>query len=370
VAVNNGRAAALIVALASCRAGSPADPDAGPPLRLIDAAPRIADATTIPLAVDFTVSNCPLFETGPRCTGSAPLTLEFVPLGTASVTKYLWEFGDGVRSSDRTPTHTYAFPGTYDVSLAGGGVAGSAPRLRPGFVVVTTNPVGAPCDVDQQCELGLTCYCGSVQKCTAAFTRGLCASRCTDGSCPQMQTCADLSRAATATAEPWQQTLCLQTCVSDDDCAPGLRCRTLPSPGPTGWTHGCFAGAAAAPGSACRSAGGQLRGGACITGQCVDLGANGQCSLDCAKGPCPPGAVCAELTDGRHLCLQRCSADVACDRDPLLACEPPNPGPLGFTATAPPGATYCAPKVCTRHEDCGPAGLCHDDPNGAHCVLR
>jgi hypothetical protein len=362
-----------MVALASCHGSSSADaPDAATSLRLVDAALPAPDATTIPLAVDFTVSSCPQFEAGPRCTGPAPLTLEFVPLGTASVTKYLWEFGDGISASDRTPTHTYAFPGTYDVSLAGGGIAGSAPRVRMGFVVVTANGAGDPCDVDQQCDSGLSCYCGSTQQgtCSAAFTRGLCTAPCTDGSCPQATTCADLGRALTAPPEPWQMPLCLPICMTDDDCAPGLRCRALPSPGPTGWTSACFTGAGAAPGSSCRNAGGQLRDDACVTGQCVDLGANGLCSLDCAKGPCPPGSVCATFTDGRHVCLQRCGADVPCDRDPLLACEPPNPGPLGFTADVSPGVSYCAPKICTKQEDCGPAGLCRDDASGAHCVRR
>jgi hypothetical protein len=369
--VKYGFAIALVVTLlGGCRDGSSAGSDAAANLRMVDAGSARADAITIPLAVDFTVSQCPQFEAGPRCTGQAPLTLEFVPLGTASVTKYFWDFGDGVRSSDRTPTHTYAFPGTYGVTLIGAGVAGSAPRTHDGFVVVDANGTGAPCDVDQQCNAGLSCICGSMQKCNAAFVRGLCASPCAAGGCRPMETCAELGLTAAMPPEPWQKQLCLASCTTDDDCAPGLRCRDLPSPTMTGWTRGCFPGAAAAPGSSCRNAGGQLRNDACVTNQCADLGANGVCSRDCSKGPCPPGAVCATFTDGRQLCLQRCGADVACDSDPLLACEPPNAGPLGFTATIPAGATYCAPKICAKHEDCGPAGLCHDDQNGAHCIRK
>jgi hypothetical protein len=43
-------------------------------------------------------------------------------------------------------------------------------------------------------------------------------------------------------------------------------------------------------------------------------------------------------------------------------------GPLGFSVME--MGTYCAPKVCAKHEDCGPAGTCRDDQNGAHCVRR
>jgi hypothetical protein len=362
----------VMLLLASCRNGAAPGPDGSVNIRPADAA-VFGDATSIPLAVDFTVSACPRFESGPRCSGPAPLTLEFVPLATASVTKYLWDFGDGTtKSSARAPLHTYALPGIYDVTLVGGGVAGSAPRARLGFVVVTANQTGDPCDVDQQCDSRLRCICGSAAKCTAAFTRGLCSTGC-GGGCQAQEVCADLSlTAASDGAEPWQQALCLKSCQSDDECGAGLHCRDLPAAGGAGtWLRGCFPGAAADAGTSCRNASGQLRNDACLTGQCIDLGANGLCSLDCAHTPCPPGTSCADLADGRHLCLQRCGAGVACDRDPLLACTAPNAGPLGFVVPGGDATTaYCAPKICANHEDCGTAGTCRDDQSGAHCVRR
>jgi PKD repeat protein len=358
--------------LASCRNGAMLPPDAAAMVRPPDAAPLI-DATITPLAVDFTASACPEFQEGPRCTGRAPLTLEFVPLATASVTRFLWTFGDGTaRSSARAPAHTYAFPGVYDVLLVGSGTAGSAQQFRPGFVVVTANQVGEPCDVDQQCESRLRCVCGSEVKCAAAFARGLCATSCAGADCRAGEICADLSLAMSPTGEPWQQPLCLRGCQSDGDCSPGLRCRDVPALDPPGsWMRACFPGVPAGPGQSCRSASGQLRNDACITGQCADLGANGLCSVDCNGMPCPPGSSCADMTDGRHVCLQRCAPEVPCDRDPLLACTPPNQGPLGFAVMGTvAGTTYCAPKICTNHEDCGAAGTCHDDLNGAHCVRK
>jgi PKD repeat protein len=365
----------VLSVLAGCRSGSPPAPDAAITVRPTDAAPRSDDAVSTPLAVDFTVSACPRFESGPRCTGRAPLTVEFVPLTTASVTRFLWDFGDGTaKSSARAPQHTYAFPGIYNVTLVGVGTAGSAPRTRLGFVVVLANQAGEPCDVDQQCESRLHCVCSSMVKCSPAFTRGLCAAECTGTDCQAGELCADLTLAKPAgEPEPWQKTpLCLAACQSDGDCSPGLHCRDLPAARPTGaWLRACFPAVPGSAGSSCRSASGQLRNDACVTGQCIDLGANGLCSLDCSSAGCPPSTACADLTDGRHVCLQRCGGEVACDRDPLLACTPPNMGPLGFTVVGgEAGATYCAPKTCAKHEDCGPAGTCRDDLNGAHCVRR
>lgn len=362
-----------VLLLAGCQKGSTPGPDAAINIRAPDAAVR-SDAVATPLAVDFTVSACPRFENG-RCAGPAPLTLEFVPLATASITKYLWDFGDGTpKSSARAPQHTYAFPGIYDVSLVGGGVAGSAPRSRVGFVSVSANATGDACDVDQQCDARLRCICGSVgPKCTAAFARGLCAAACSDSDCRTGEICADFSQAAAPDGpEPWQHALCLKACQSDDDCGAGLHCRDVPAAAPSGgWTRGCFPGAPSPAGSSCRNASGQLRNDACVTGQCIDLGANGICSLDCSHAACPPGTACADMMDGRHVCLQKCGGAVACDRDPLLACTAPNMGPLGFGVMGGEAmVTYCAPKVCAKHEDCGPAGTCRDDQNGAHCVRR
>jgi PKD repeat protein len=349
-------------------------PEAGVDVRAPDA-PVTRDATVAPLAVDFTVSDCPSFTTGPVCRGQAPLTVQFVPVTTGTVTKYLWDFGDGTEpSSLATPVHTYSFPGSYDVALVGGGSAGSTVRTRVGFVVVVNNAAGDPCDVDQQCQSGLTCVCGSTAnpRCTAAFARGLCAASCRDSDCRATERCADLSQGAPDAGEPWQQPLCLRPCQTDSDCGAPLRCRDLPARNAAdGWLRGCFPDHPVAPGGRCRGAGGQLQGELCVTGRCVDLGADGVCSLNCASTPCPPSMGCADLTDGRHLCLARCGPTFACDGDPLLACLGPNAGPFGFTlhSGTPPGS-YCAPRRCTSSDDCAPAGVCRTDATGSHCVRK
>jgi PKD repeat protein len=358
----------LAAILAGCGSGNPARPDgaleAGPSDRML-----VGDAPAVALAVDFTVSLCPSFAAGPRCTGKAPLTLEFTPISTGNITKYLWDFGDGTaRSSESTPVHTYAFPGTYDVVLVGGGASGTASRQHPAFVAVLENGAGESCDVDQQCEKGLRCVCGSADKCVAAFVRGVCGSFCKDG-CRPSEVCADLSLAMPTKPEPWQAPICVRPCQMDSDCGTSLRCRTLGAGGTVGWIRGCFPDYPIGLGGPCRSASGQLRNEVCVTGLCADLGVSGMCSIDCTRTPCPGEAACATMTDGRKLCLPRCGPTLGCQADPLIACTPPNSGPLGFTVMGEPvGSMFCAPKRCMTQEDCGLAGACRMDANGAHCT--
>jgi PKD repeat protein len=48
----------------------------------------------------------------------ASTSFQFKATGMDSIVQYTWTFGDGAYSSDSTPTHTYAQPGTYTVILA------------------------------------------------------------------------------------------------------------------------------------------------------------------------------------------------------------------------------------------------------------
>ncbi len=49
--------------------------------------------------------------------GTAPLTVRFTDLSTDSPTQWNWTFGDGARSTEGNPIHTYAGPGHYSVTL-------------------------------------------------------------------------------------------------------------------------------------------------------------------------------------------------------------------------------------------------------------
>jgi hypothetical protein len=374
-------ALALLGALLAACSGETPEP-------AIDAAPVRPDGAEEPpgptvLAVNFTVIGCPSFDaTVPQCRGPAPLTLTFVPITSGPVTRFLWDFGDRSTSFETLPSHTYPFPDTYDVSLLG--APALVMREHKQFVVVNRNPLGGPCDVERQCEIGLSCLCGlaspASSQCPPTFARGLCTQACPGMSCAENAFCADLNFEADPSLPPgsWRGRYCLRRCAVDRDCDTDQSCRALPTAGaPEIWERACFYRFPAELGSACRGATGEPQKDLCLSGLCAELGALGICSLDCASRACPAGTTCASFGDGRKLCLQPCTSQESCRNDPLLACAPPGrPGPLGWrgpeAAGAAPGApgTLCAPKPCDTDEPCAPAGICLGEPGASHCVRR
>ncbi|MBI1318513.1 MAG: PKD domain-containing protein [Candidatus Hydrogenedens sp.] len=67
-------------------------------------------------------------------------------VGTAQsgpITAYLWNFGDGTTSTQRTPSHVYGRPGVYDVTLTVTAANGTETIVREDFVVVG-DPQPAP----------------------------------------------------------------------------------------------------------------------------------------------------------------------------------------------------------------------------------
>ena len=56
--------------------------------------------------------------------GVAPLNVQFTNQSTGNITLYSWNFGDGTLSDQVNPTHTFAFPGTYTVTLIASGPGG------------------------------------------------------------------------------------------------------------------------------------------------------------------------------------------------------------------------------------------------------
>lgn len=72
--------------------------------------------------------------------GGAPLTVVFTDTsnpGAEPITARLWEFGDGVTSTAQHPSHTYALPGAYTVSLTVTTSAGSNTASWPAGIAVT-----------------------------------------------------------------------------------------------------------------------------------------------------------------------------------------------------------------------------------------
>jgi PKD repeat protein len=81
--------------------------------------------------------------------GFAPLTVAFTDVSTGSVDTWLWSFGDGITSTQQSPTHTYTVAGAYTVTLAVGGPGGTDTSTRTDLITVyeavradfTANPV-------------------------------------------------------------------------------------------------------------------------------------------------------------------------------------------------------------------------------------
>ncbi|MDP3565354.1 MAG: PKD domain-containing protein [Methanoregula sp.] len=71
-------------------------------------------------AVNFSLSSALIADFDPSSTleGLAPLNVTFRDLSAGSPGSWSWDFGDGSRSTEQNPTHTYQTPGSYTVSLS------------------------------------------------------------------------------------------------------------------------------------------------------------------------------------------------------------------------------------------------------------
>src|SRR5262245_5231931 len=76
-------------------------------------------------------------------TGIAPLAVQFTDLSTSGPTGWSWSFGDGATSTQQHPSHVYASPGTYTVSLTVSGPGGSNTLALSNLIVVTPPPTTA-----------------------------------------------------------------------------------------------------------------------------------------------------------------------------------------------------------------------------------
>ena len=118
---------------------------------------------------------------------------------------------------------------------------------------------------------------------------------------------------------------------------------------------------------------GTLRSDLCSSGECIDMGAKGLCTMDCSESSCPPGSDCAQLGNGRKICLRPCIGSFNCSADPLLTCVTPTIGDLGYHLLSPDpssASSYCAATPCILDDTCAPTGTCVADSGGGHCVAK
>lgn len=78
------------------------------------------------------------FSANPR-SGTRPLDVQFTDLsaqGTYAIHSWLWDFGDGATSTQTNPSHAYALPGVYTVSLTVTTDAGGSTETKPAYIQV------------------------------------------------------------------------------------------------------------------------------------------------------------------------------------------------------------------------------------------
>jgi len=347
----------------------------------------------VPIRALFTIAGCDQLEfdmdARPKCTAPRQRPLTFVPLGVG-VSTVVWTFASGSPPSSTllTPEASWTQLGAYSVSLAAAGGGGTA--LGNGTVQIVPGGAGSACSADEDCDgsVGLSCLCGAGSGCPAELAAGLCARRCETTSCAPGEACVDLARGGVApvdggaggdggATDAFRVRLCLPTCSTSATCRTGLSCLPLPevAPGaalgaPYTWVRACFAPVLGEVGDACAAPDGTLEGSRCSTGRCEALGARGVCTDSCDVGaPCPDTAACVTMPSIGPRCLRRCTAGEDCG-DPLMQCEGPGAGGLGFSLppTEPPTTLLCAAKRCTQPSDCAPAGTCKTVGGAQFCV--
>ena len=103
-------------------------------------------AVSPPLTLDFGAT--PL-------SGSAPLTVTFVN-STTGASSYLWRFGDGITSTQTSPSHSYTQTGVYDVSLTAGNGQVTETLTHTDYITITSPVLASFAPFPPTVEVGET----------------------------------------------------------------------------------------------------------------------------------------------------------------------------------------------------------------------
>jgi PKD repeat protein len=77
---------------------------------------------------------------GTPLTGSPGMTANFTDASTGVVSSWAWDFGDGSTSTTQNPSHSFANPGAYSITLTVTGSGGIDSERKVGYVVVGQPP--------------------------------------------------------------------------------------------------------------------------------------------------------------------------------------------------------------------------------------
>jgi PKD repeat protein len=75
--------------------------------------------------------------------GNAPLSVNFTDESMGTITSWYWNFGDDANSTNQNPSHLYAVPGIYTVSLTVSGPAGSETETKIDYIFILSEPISS-----------------------------------------------------------------------------------------------------------------------------------------------------------------------------------------------------------------------------------
>ncbi|MFH2053398.1 MAG: PKD domain-containing protein, partial [bacterium] len=101
-----------------------------------------ADTASLDIIVDAPAAPVADFSADP-VSGCSPLTVAFTDLSSGDITGWAWDFGDAGTDTVQNPSHEYAAPGIYDVSLTVTGPGGSDAKAVTGMITVAGPPTAA-----------------------------------------------------------------------------------------------------------------------------------------------------------------------------------------------------------------------------------
>jgi len=96
--------------------------------------------------------------TSSQTSGSGPLTVSFTDRSLNTPTMWYWDFGDGGADSSSSPSHTYADPGSYTVSLTASNMYGTDTITETDYITVNGEVMKSGAIYAQSVPAGATIY--------------------------------------------------------------------------------------------------------------------------------------------------------------------------------------------------------------------
>ncbi|MCK4703334.1 PKD domain-containing protein, partial [Candidatus Bathyarchaeota archaeon] len=104
-------------------------------------------ATLTPNYLNIALNHYPTANANGPYSGEASDSISFSSAGSSdpdgTIAQYFWDFGDGTNSTDANPSHPYAEPGTYTVSLKVTDNSGDSHSVTTSATISPKPPIAA-----------------------------------------------------------------------------------------------------------------------------------------------------------------------------------------------------------------------------------